>query len=95
MKTQSINAFLTPLVMMLAVLSEDFTKLVLFAILIALPFGYLLTKQWLNNFVYKIPLEWWYFVGAGLMALFIAWLTVGIQAVRASRVNPTQCLRDE
>ena len=76
-------------------LSEDFTKLVLVAILISLPFSYFLTKQWLDNFAYKIPLAWWYFIGAGLIALFIAWLTVGTQAVRASRVNPTQCLRDE
>jgi putative ABC transport system permease protein len=76
-------------------LSEDFTKLVLFAILIALPFSYFLTSQWLDNFAYKIPLEWWYFMGAGLTALLIAWLTVGTQAVRASRVNPTRCLRDE
>ncbi|MEX2233801.1 MAG: ABC transporter permease [Cyclobacteriaceae bacterium] len=76
-------------------LSGDFTKLVFIAILIALPFSYFLTKQWLDNFSYKIPLQWWYFIGSGLIALFIAWLTVGTQAVRASRVNPTQCLRDE
>lgn len=76
-------------------LSGDFTKLVLLAILIALPFSYLLTKQWLDNFAYKIPLQWWYFLGAGLFALSIAWLTVGTQAVRAARVNPTHCLRDE
>jgi hypothetical protein len=76
-------------------LSGDFTRLVLFAILIGLPFSYLLTRQWLANFAYKIPLTWWYFSAAGLIALSIAWLTVGTQAVRAARVNPTRCLRDE
>jgi hypothetical protein len=76
-------------------LSGDFSKLVMLAIAIAIPISYLLTRQWLNNFAYKIPMEWWYFIGAGVVALSIAWLTVGAQAVRASRVNPTQCLRDE
>jgi predicted permease len=76
-------------------LSGDFSKLVLMAIGIALPFSYLLTKQWLSNFVFRISLEWWYFIGAGLCALLIAWITVGSQAVRAARVNPTQCLRNE
>lgn len=76
-------------------LSAEFTKLVLASILVALPFSYLLTKQWLDGFAFKISVEWWYFVSAGLVALVIAWLTVGVQAVRAARVNPTQCLRDE
>lgn len=76
-------------------LSGDFTKLVFLAMMLALPVSYLLTKQWLNNFAFRIPLEWWYFISAGLMALIVSWLTVGTQAIRAARVNPTQCLRDE
>ncbi|MBA4055848.1 MAG: transporter permease, partial [Marivirga sp.] len=76
-------------------LSSDFTKIVFIAIVIALPISYFTTKQWLSDFAYKIPLEWWYFVGSATAALFIAWITVGMQAMRASRVNPVQCLRDE
>src|SRR5690606_8789275 len=76
-------------------LSGDFTKLVFISILMAIPISYMLTLQWLNNFAYKIALEWWYFVGAGLAALCIAWFTVGTQAVRASRVNPSNCLKEE
>lgn len=76
-------------------LSGDFSKLVVLAIVIATPISYLLTRQWLDNFAYRIPVNGWYFVGAGLIALSIAWVTVGTQAVRASRINPTQCLRDE
>lgn len=76
-------------------LSRDFTRLVLVAIMIAVPFSYLLTRQWLDSFAYKIPLNWWYFVGSGLIALTIAWITVGTQAVRAARLNPTKCLRDD
>jgi predicted permease len=76
-------------------LSGDFSVLVGLSILIALPVSYLLTKQWLDNFVFRISLHWWYFLAAGALALIIAWLTVGMQAVRAARVNPTRCLRDE
>jgi len=76
-------------------LSSDFTKMVLVAIAIVLPISYFIATEWLGSFAYRIDLEWWYFVGAGLAALFIAWLTVGVQAVRAANINPTQCLRNE
>ena len=55
-------------------LSADFTKIVITAIVIALPISYLLINKWLDGFAYKIPLEWWYFIGAGCIALFIAWI---------------------
>ncbi len=76
-------------------LSGDFTKMVLVAIVIALPVSYFITHKWLENFAYKIDLEWWFFIGAGLLALLIAWFTVGLQTVKAARVNPTECLKDE
>lgn len=76
-------------------LSADFTKIVAIAIVISLPLSYLLVKQWLDNFAYKVPMEWWYFAGSGLLALFTAWITVAAQASRASRVNPVDCLRSE
>ncbi|HEY5826270.1 MAG TPA: FtsX-like permease family protein, partial [Cyclobacteriaceae bacterium] len=76
-------------------LSSDFTKIVLLSILFALPISYLAAKYWLDSFAFKIPLEWWYFFGAGMLALVIAWLTVGTQAIKAARVNPTQCLKNE
>jgi putative ABC transport system permease protein len=76
-------------------LSGDFSKLVILSALIALPISYMLTRQWLDTFVFRITLAWWYFALAGVLALFIALVTVGTQAVRAAKVNPTQCLRDE
>ena len=76
-------------------LSLDFTKMVLTSVIIALPIGYFLSKEWLDKFAYRISLEWWYFIVAGLVALFITWLTVGSQAIRAARVNPTKSLRSE
>ncbi|MDF7815641.1 ABC transporter permease [Hymenobacter sp. YC55] len=76
-------------------LSRDLTKLVVVAIVLALPISYLLVRHWLDSFEYRIALEFWYFLGAGLLALLVAWLTVGTQAVRAARIDPALCLRDE
>jgi ABC-type lipoprotein release transport system permease subunit len=76
-------------------LSRDFTKMVMLSILIATPISYFIARNWLDRFAFKIDLTWWYFAAAGCIALFIAWLTVGIQAVKAARVNPAKCLRDE
>lgn len=76
-------------------LSSDFTKMVLVAILLALPVSYILSSYWLENFSEHIELKWWYFAGAGFIALLIAWITVGFQTFKAARVNPTHCLKSE
>jgi predicted permease len=76
-------------------LSADFTKMVVLAISLGLPVSYWLLNQWLNRFAFHVALEAWYFLAAGLIALIIAWLTVASQAIRASTVNPVDCLRNE
>lgn len=76
-------------------LSGEFTRMVFISIIIALPLSYLLLSYWLENFAFKIDLEAWYFLSAGLLALCIAWLTVGTQAVKAARANPVHSLRSE
>lgn len=76
-------------------LSGDFTKMVLLSIALGLPVSYWLLDQWLQRFVFHVPLEAWYFVAAGLVALVIAWITVASQAVRAAGTNPVKCLRTE
>lgn len=76
-------------------LSTDFTKTVGMAIVIALPLSYFIVNKWLAEFAYRIKLEWWFFVGAGIVALLIALLTVSIQTLRASVINPTECLKHE
>jgi putative ABC transport system permease protein len=76
-------------------LSSDFTKTVLTAIVIALPVSYIIAKNWLDGFAYRIDLEWWFFVGSGIVALLIAWITVGLQTLKAARTNPTECIKDE
>src|SRR5687768_5615220 len=76
-------------------LSVDFTKMVVAAIIIALPFSYWISQKWLNGFAYRIDLDWWIFIGSGLIALFIAWLTIGAQSLKAANVDPVKSLRSE
>jgi putative ABC transport system permease protein len=76
-------------------LSAEFTKLVLIAVIIALPVSYLVATKWLNNFAYRIDLEWWFFAAAGLAALLMTWFTIGLQTLKAARVNPTAYLQNE
>jgi putative ABC transport system permease protein len=76
-------------------LSGDFNKIVFVAILIALPISYVVARYWLADFAFKVQLQAWYFIASGILAMVIAWLTVGVQAIKASRVNPTQCLKNE
>lgn len=76
-------------------LSADFTVMVLLAIGIALPLSYFAVDKWLDGFVFRIDLKWWFFAGAGISALLIAWFTVGLLTVKTSRINPTECLRSE
>ncbi len=76
-------------------LSGDYTKMVLTAVVIALPVGYLITKTWLNAFAYRIELEWWFFIAAGLLALIVALITVSFQTIKAALANPVDSLRSE
>ena len=76
-------------------LSMDFTKMVLIAIVIALPISHYIAQQWLAGFAFHIDLQPWYFAVAGLGALLIAWLTMSFQTTKAALTNPVESLRDE
>lgn len=76
-------------------LSKDFLRLVLIAVIIASPLAWWGMNQWLQGFAYKITLEWWLFVVAGLLAVVIALLTVSFQSVKAALMNPVTSLRSE
>ncbi len=78
-----------------ALLSRDFIRLVLLAILIASPIAWWVMNRWLEDFAYRIEIQWWMFAVAGLAAVVIALLTVSWQAVRAAVANPVDSLRDE
>ena len=76
-------------------LSSEFAKLVIISTLIGLPVAYLLAKDWLSDFAYRIPLNAGYFLLAGITALTIAMLTVSTQTVRAAHGSPVEALREE
>ena len=76
-------------------LSKDFLKLILIGVIIASPLAWYFMDQWLQSFSYRIEVQWWMFVGAGLLAVGIALLTVGFQSVKAALMNPVQSLRSE
>ncbi len=76
-------------------LSKDFLKLVLIAILIASPIAWWAMNRWLQGFAYKIDIAWWMFAGAGLLAIGIALLTVSFQSIKAALTNPVKSLRSE
>lgn len=76
-------------------LSADFLKLVLVAILIASPLAWYAMTYWLNDFAYRIEIEWWVFVVAGLTAVGIALVTVSTQSIKAALMNPVKSLKSE
>src|SRR5690606_34317706 len=76
-------------------LSKDFIRLVGLAFIIASPIAWYAMNQWLQDFAYRIDIEWWMFALAGIMAVGIALLTVSFQAIRAAVANPVESLRSE
>ena len=78
-----------------SLLSTDFLKLVLIAIVIASPLAWYAMHRWLQGFAYRITIEWWVFGLAGLLAVGIALLTISFQSVKAALTNPVKSLRSE
>ena len=76
-------------------LSKDFLKLVLISFVIASPIAWWAMNKWLQGFNYRVPVTWWMFATAGLIAIFIALFTVSFQAIKAAVANPTKSLKTE
>ncbi|MES2427197.1 MAG: ABC transporter permease [Bacteroidota bacterium] len=74
-------------------LSADFLKLVLLAVVIATPIAWLAMNKYLQNFAYRIDISWWVFVLTAFIALLIAFITVSFQSVKAAMANPVESLR--
>jgi putative ABC transport system permease protein len=87
-----LGASVTSLV---AMLSKDFLRLVLIASVIAFPVSWWAMNNWLQDFAYRVSIQWWVFAIAGLAALLIALATVSFQAIRAALSNPVKSLRTE
>lgn len=83
------------LVGLIAALSKGFLKLVAIALLIATPLTWYFMSDWLQNFAYRIDIQIWVFLIVGLVAIVIAFLTVGFQSFKAALANPVEALRSE
>lgn len=76
-------------------LSKDFLKLVLIALVLAVPVAWYLMNEWLKDFAYRINIEWWIFLVSALIAIIIAFITISTQAIKAAIANPVKSLRTE
>ncbi len=76
-------------------LSKEFLKLVCIAIIIATPIAFRGMDAWMQNFAYRTDISWWMFAAAGLLAILIALLSVGFQAIKAAIANPVKSLRTD
>jgi putative ABC transport system permease protein len=78
-----------------ALLSKDFLKLIVIAIIIASPIAWWAMNKWLQNFAYQTSIGWQVFALTTLIAVVIAFATISIQAIKAALANPVKSLRAE
>jgi putative ABC transport system permease protein len=76
-------------------LSIDFMKLVGISFIIATPVGWYFMHKWLQDFAYRIDIQWWVFAAAGILAMIVALTTISFQAIKAAITNPVKSLRSE
>lgn len=76
-------------------ISKDFLWMVIIAAVISSPIAWYMSHIWLQDFAYRISIHWWIFIAAGAASLTVAWVTVGIQALKAALMNPVKSLRSE
>ncbi|MCW3116894.1 MAG: hypothetical protein JWM28_976 [Chitinophagaceae bacterium] len=79
----------------IGMLSKDFLKLVLIASVFAFPLAWYAMHKWLQDFAYRVSISAWIFIIAGLIAMMIAFVTIGFQAIKAAVANPVKSLRTE
>lgn len=78
-----------------ALLSKDFLRLILLSFIIAFPIGYYFMDRWLRDFSYRTDIQWWIFVLAALITVFIAVVTISFKSVKAALENPVKSLKTE
>jgi putative ABC transport system permease protein len=76
-------------------IAKDFLILTLIAVIIASPIAWYFMNDWLQSFAYRININWWVFVLAGISALLIAFITVSLQSIKAAIANPVKSLKSE
>ncbi len=87
-----LGASVTSIILML---SKDFGRLIVLAIVLASPLAYWIMNNWLQNFAYRIDVSWLTLIAAGIAALIIAIGTITYQAVKAALTNPIKALKYE
>ena len=76
-------------------LSKDFLVLVVLSLIVASPVAWYLMNKWLQDYAYRIDIQWWEFAIAGIAAVLIAFITISFQAIKAALANPVKSLRSE
>ncbi|HJP63847.1 MAG TPA: ABC transporter permease [Mucilaginibacter sp.] len=87
-----LGANVRSIVMLIA---NDFLKLTLVAVVLASPLAWYFMHKWLQDFAYRIDIQWWIFILAGGLSVLIAFITVSFQSIRAALANPVESLRSE
>jgi putative ABC transport system permease protein len=82
-------------VAIVTLLSKDFLKLIVVALVIAFPLSAWAMNKWLSNFAYRIPVSWWMFAVAGGIAILIAFITISYQSIKSAFANPIRSMRTE
>jgi putative ABC transport system permease protein len=78
-----------------ALLTVDYIKLILIAVILAAPIAWWIMNSWLDNFAYRIAIDWWVFALAALLAILVAVFTIGYHAIKAAVANPVKSLKTE
>jgi putative ABC transport system permease protein len=78
-----------------SLVTASLVKVVIIAMVVAVPFSWLAMNKWLEDFAYRIHLAWWIFLVAGIISLLVAAITLGFQAIKAAIANPIKSLRTE
>ncbi len=76
-------------------LSKDFLALVILSLIVVSPVAWYLMNKWLQDYAYRINIQWWVFALAGIAAVLIAFITISFQAIKAALANPVKSLRSE
>jgi putative ABC transport system permease protein len=76
-------------------LSKDFVKLILIAILVSTPVSWYAMNLWLEGFAYQVSIQWWVFLVAGVGSIIIALMTISFQSIKAALMNPVKSLKSE
>ena len=76
-------------------LSKDYIKLIIISIIIATPISWWAINKWLQDFAFKVEVQWWMFVIPAIITLLIAFFTMSFHSIKAAKANPVESLRDE